>query len=172
MPRECDKKQHQTHSGEQSGLIIMSSFPTGQIMKIDCTGKKLFYFIFLQNSLKINWVWHYFSICFSSQSNWYDMNAGNFNLLLIKTCCWHWLLTDNNLELSCSQFYSSPLLCFLFPPCYAASLIFLSTLSFSLLLDCTLFYITVSPPWRGKESPPGRNHCPQQPPHGGEDHNQ
>lgn len=33
-PRERDKKQHRTH-GEQSGLILTSPFPTGQIMKIE-----------------------------------------------------------------------------------------------------------------------------------------
>lgn len=103
---------------EQRGLIIMSLFPTGLIMKIDWTGKKLFYF-FLQHSLKIDWVWHLPAIIFpsfSSQSNWYDMNAGNCNLLLIKTCCWRWLLTDDNSELSCSQVSSSPLSCFSFLP--------------------------------------------------------
>lgn len=65
------------------------------------------------------------------------MNAGNFNLLLIKTCCWHWLLTDNNLELSCSQFYSSPLLCFSFRPAT------LPLSSFTLRFPLALYWIAL-----------------------------
>lgn len=37
------------------------------------------------------------------------MSAGKCNLLLIKTCCWLWLQTDNNSKLSAAQFSPSPL---------------------------------------------------------------
>lgn len=57
----------------------------------------------------------YFSFSYS-QSNWYDMNSGKCNLLLIKTCCWHRLQTDSNLRLSSSHF-SSPLLSSCFSLC-------------------------------------------------------
>lgn len=144
-------------------------------MKIDCTVKKFFFVFFFtaftKYRLGLTFSCYYFSLSFSSQSNWYDMNAGNCNLLLIKTCCWAWLAHWRQLgALVLSIFFLS-------------AVVFLSSIqrclphisldaSLGPLLDCTLFYITVSPPWRGKESPQGGNHCPQQPPHGGEDHHQ
>lgn len=118
MPRDVTRNSTENME-KQRGLIIMSSFPAGQIMKIDWTVKKLFYFFtaFTENRLGLTFACYYFPLSFSSQSNWYDINAGNCNLLLIKTWCWHWLLTDDNSELSCSQFSFSPLLCFsFFPP--------------------------------------------------------
>lgn len=72
----------------------------------------IFFFLFLtaftEDRLGLSLPAIIFPPVFSSQSNWYDMNAGNFNLLLIKTCCWHWLHTEGNPGHSCSQFSSSP----------------------------------------------------------------
>lgn len=67
------------------------------------------------------------------------MSAGKCNLLLIKTCCWHWLQTDSDLRLSSSHF-SSPLLSFYFsslaPPTLAPS-------SLSCYLNTQLFPLTL-----------------------------
>lgn len=66
------------------------------------------------------------------------MSAGKCNLLLIKTCCWHRLQTDNDLRLSFSHF-SSALLSSYFssvaPPTLAPS-------SFSRYLNIQLFPLT------------------------------
>ncbi len=67
------------------------------------------------------------------------MSTGKCNLLLIKTCCWHWLQTDSDLQLSSSHF-SSPLLSSCFSSVAAPTL---APSSFSCYLNTRLFPLTL-----------------------------